>query len=181
MGHNSYGWSVVMRDRLGLDEPVDAIEREVVAAMVARYATDPSPAIKGAVDAVLALGRRYRLALASSAHPAVIAAALRTIELERAFEVVVASDEVAHGKPSPDVYRLAATRLGLEPRACLVIEDSLNGVLAARSAGMTVVLVPNGSVPPAPGAAEAADAVRATIAEIDPAAIVPAGPRETSA
>ena len=179
MGHNSIGWSTVMRDRLGLDEPIEAIEREVVDAMVARYAADPSPAIPGAVDGVAALGRRYRLALASSAHPAVIAAALRTVGLERAFEVVVASDEVTHGKPSPDVYLLAAARLKVAPQACLVVEDSLNGVLAARAAGMTVVLVPNEAVPPAPGAVEAADVVRPSIAAIDPAAIVASAHRET--
>ncbi|HTC85817.1 MAG TPA: HAD family phosphatase [Candidatus Acidoferrum sp.] len=171
MGHNSHGWSIVMRDRLGLDEPIESIEHEVVDAMVARFATEPSPAIPGAVAAVEVLGERYPLGLASSAHPAVIEAALRTIGLTESFRAVAASDEVAHGKPSPDVYLLAASRLETEPAECLVVEDSLNGVLAARAAGMTVVLVPNDSVPPAPGAIEAADAVRTSIAAIDPAAI----------
>ena len=168
MGHNSLGWSRVMKDRLGLTETVEDIEREIVDAMVARYAADPSPAIPGAVEAVAAFGRGHRLGLASSAHPAVIAAALRTVGLEQTFEVVVASDEVAHGKPSPDVYLLAAARLGVAPGDCLVVEDSLNGVLAAKAAGMTVVLVPNEAVPPADGAVAAADVTCPTIAAIDP-------------
>ena len=71
------------------------------------------------------------------------------------FAVVVSSDEVEHGKPAPDVYLEAARRLGCDPAGCLVVEDSLNGVRAAKAAGMTVVLVPNHSVPPAAGTAEA--------------------------
>ena len=56
---------------------------------------------------------------------------------------------------------------GSSPAACLVVEDSLNGVLAGRAAGMTVALVPNASVPPAPGAREAASAVLGSLAELD--------------
>ena len=88
-----------------------------------------------------------------------IAAALDALGIADAFAAVVSSDEVADGKPAPDVYLLAATRLGVAPARCLVVEDSLNGVLAARAAGMTVVLVPNAAIPPAPGAREAASVV----------------------
>ena len=63
--------------------------------------------------------------------------------------MTVSSDEVDHGKPAPDVYLAAAERLGCAPASCLVVEDSLNGVRAGKAAGMTVVLVPNASVPPA--------------------------------
>ena len=91
------------------------------------------------------------VAIASSAHRAVIDAALAATGLDDVFRVVVSSDEVEHGKPAPDVYLLAAERLGADPVTCLVVEDSLNGVKAAKAAGMTVVLVPNASVPPPPG------------------------------
>jgi HAD superfamily hydrolase (TIGR01509 family) len=184
MGQNSRGWSAVMRDRLGLDEPLEAIEREVVDAMVARFATHPSPVIPGTVETVTRLRRSYRLGLASSAHPSAIAAALRTIGLEEAFQAVVSSDEVEHGKPSPDVYLLAAERLDVPAAECLVIEDSLNGVLAGRAAGMTVVLVPNASVPPPPGTADAANLSLPALADIDPAdiaRILPARQRRSPA
>jgi HAD superfamily hydrolase (TIGR01509 family) len=166
MGQNSAGWARTMQDRLGLEEPPDAIEAEVVEAMIARFATEPAPTIEGATETVRRLGKGYPLGLASSAHPAVIAAALRAAGLEDAFRAVAASDEVPHGKPSPDVFLLAADRLGVEPTGCLVVEDSRNGVLAAREAGMLVVLVPNPSVPPAPGTAETADLVLDTIGEL---------------
>ena len=69
------------------------------------------------------------------------------------------------------MYLLAAERLGVAPDACLVVEDSLNGVLAGRAAGMTVVLVPNAAVPPAAGAREAADVCLEAIAGLDPSTI----------
>jgi beta-phosphoglucomutase-like phosphatase (HAD superfamily) len=62
----------------------------------------------------------------------------------------------------------------VDPERSLVVEDSLNGVLAGKAAGMTVVLVPNASVPPAAGAREAADLVLADLDELDPDAVVPA-------
>jgi HAD superfamily hydrolase (TIGR01509 family) len=171
MGRNSRGWALVMRDRLGVDEPLDAIEREVVDAMVARFAAEGVPTLPGAVETVGRLAGSLPLGLASSAHPAVIAAALHGGGLASFVAAVAASDEVAHGKPSPDVYLLAAERLGVAPRTCLVVEDSLNGILAGRAAGMTVVLVPNAAVPPPPDAFAVADVVLATIGEVDPDAI----------
>jgi HAD superfamily hydrolase (TIGR01509 family) len=108
------------------------------------------------------------VAVASSAHRAVIDAALVATGLHDLFAVVVSSDEVAHGKPAPDVYLEAARRLGVPAASCLVIEDSYNGVLAGKAAGMAVVLVPNDSVPPAPGTHELADVVLERLADLDP-------------
>jgi 1-acyl-sn-glycerol-3-phosphate acyltransferase len=108
----------------------------------------------------------------------VIAAALESTGLGALFPVVVSSDEVARGKPAPDVYLEAARRLGALPAQTLVVEDSLNGVRAGRAAGMTVVLVPNRSVPPAPGTAELADAVVDRLADLDPDAVAPRRPPE---
>jgi HAD superfamily hydrolase (TIGR01509 family) len=171
MGENSLGWARVMRHRLRLDEPLEAIVDEVVDAMLARFEAHGAPLIDGAVTTVRRLAATYPLGVASSAHARVIEAALRTSGLADAFRAVTSSDEVEHGKPAPDVYLLAAERLGVPPAACLVVEDSLNGVLAGRAAGMTVVLVPNAAVPPAPGAREAANVCVAAIDELDPAAI----------
>ena len=109
-----------------------------------------------------------------SAHREVIDAALAATGLAGLFAVVVSSDEVEHGKPSPDVYLEAARRLGVDPAVCLVVEDSYNGVRAARAAGMTVVLIPNASVPPAPGTYELADVVLDRLTDLDPAAVVAA-------
>ena len=170
MGANSVGWSTLMRDRLDLPAvPRDVIEDEVVEAMVERYATDGAPRIPEAVETVRRIAAVLPVAVASSGHPRVIAAALDALGIADVFAAVVSSDEVPLGKPAPDVYRLTAARLGVAAVDCLVVEDSLNGVLAGRAAGMTVVLVPNAAVPPAPGAREAASAVLDRIDELDPA------------
>jgi HAD superfamily hydrolase (TIGR01509 family) len=167
MGANSAAWARTMKQRLDLDVPADEIERVIVDGVVERYRAEGAPLIDGAVEAVRRIAAERPVALASSAHPAVIAAALEATGLAGTFTVVVSSDEVAHGKPAPDVYLEAARRLRVDPAACLVVEDSFNGVRAARAAGMTVVLVPNRSVPPAPGTAEAADLVLERLADLD--------------
>jgi HAD superfamily hydrolase (TIGR01509 family) len=170
MGSNSAGWSRLMRQRLRLDEPDrQGIEDEVVGAIIERYRVAGAPRIDGAVETVARIAADLPVAVASSAHMSVIRAALDSLGVAGLFDVVVSSDEVALGKPAPDVYLLTAARLGIDPTTCLVVEDSLNGVLAGRAAGMTVVLVPNRAVPPAPGAREAASAVLRRIEEVDPA------------
>ena len=171
MGANSAAWARIMRERMHLDLPEAEIERAIVDAVVERYRTEGAPRIDGAVETVRRISADRPVALASSAHRAVIDAALDATGLTGIFAVVVSSDEVAHGKPAPDVYLEAARQLGVDPTACLVVEDSFNGVRAARAAGMTVVLVPNRSVPPAPGTAEAADLVLDRLSELEPATI----------
>lgn len=175
MGANSLGWARIIRDRLDLDLPEQEIVDEIVGLMIERYRSRGAPRISAAVDAVRRLAATgLPLAVASSSHRTVIDAALDSLGIANLFRVVVASDEVTHGKPAPDVYLLAARRLAIDPADCLVIEDSLNGVLAARAAGMTVALVPNGSVPPAAGAREAASMTLGSLAELDPLPTLPA-------
>jgi HAD superfamily hydrolase (TIGR01509 family) len=171
MGANSRQWSETMRERLGLDLNAETIERAVVDGVVERYAREGPPTIDGAVEAVHRIADRWPTALASSSHRRVIDAALAATGLDGAFQAVVSSDEVAHGKPAPDVFLEAARRLGADPSATLVVEDSLNGLRAGRAAGMTTVLVPNRSVPPADGAAALADLVIGELRELDPEAI----------
>jgi HAD superfamily hydrolase (TIGR01509 family) len=82
------------------------------------------------------------LALATASRRPVIQAVLERVGLDRAFGAVVSGDEVARGKPAPDGFLMAARRLAVEPEQCLVVEDSRNGVLAAKAAGMLVAAVP---------------------------------------
>ncbi len=171
MGANSRQWSETMRRRLDLDLPAADIEQAIVDGMIERYARLGAPAIDGAVAAVRRIASALPVALASSSHRAVIDAALAATGLADTFRVVVSSDDVAHGKPAPDVFLEAAHRLGVEPAHVLVVEDSLNGLRAGRAAAMVTVLVPNAAVPPAPGAEEEADVVLPRLADLDPATI----------
>jgi HAD superfamily hydrolase (TIGR01509 family) len=167
MGANSRAWSRTMRDRLGLQLDAGTIERSIVDGVVVRYRREGAPVIPGAVDAARRIAASRPSGIASSAHREVIDAALDATGLTGVFRAVVSSDEVEHGKPEPDVYLEAARRLDAAPADCLVIEDSYNGVRAARAAGMTVVLVPNHSIPPAPGTEGLADLTIERLADLD--------------
>jgi mannitol-1-/sugar-/sorbitol-6-/2-deoxyglucose-6-phosphatase len=87
--------------------------------------------------------RGWRIALASNAPLSVCEHVLSALDLRGAFDAVVSAEQVARGKPSPDIYVEAAHRLSVPPVRCLAFEDSASGVRAAIDAGMTVVAVPS--------------------------------------
>jgi beta-phosphoglucomutase-like phosphatase (HAD superfamily) len=172
MGGNSREWAGVMQQRLGLaDEPVEAIQDAVVAGVVAMYRDNPALIIDDAPRHVRRIAERYPVAIASSSHRDVIAAAMAALGLGDVLGAIVSSDDVPAGKPRPDVYLRAASLLGVAPGRCLVVEDSVNGVMAGKAAGMTVALVPNASVPPGGNARELADVVVSSLAALDPDAL----------
>jgi len=100
----------------------------------------PLPGVPGVLEALHAA--KYRMALASSADLAVIGENLSALRLESFFEVIVSGTQVALGKPAPDVFVETARQLRVSPAACLVVEDSRNGLLAAKAAGMACAVVP---------------------------------------
>ncbi|MBM3830072.1 MAG: HAD family phosphatase [Verrucomicrobia bacterium] len=101
------------------------------------------PIFNGLPELLAKLAPRYRLAVASGSVHLVIDEVLAMRGLRAFFPVVVSVQDVAHGKPAPDVFLRAAERLGVAPAACCVIEDSAAGVTAARAAGMTAIAITN--------------------------------------
>jgi HAD superfamily hydrolase (TIGR01509 family) len=99
------------------------------------------PHARAAVERVAA-GDRL-VGLASSSPRAFIERVLRTLGIAERFTAIVSGDEVTRGKPDPEIYRLAAARLGAAPEQCVAIEDTEAGVSAAAAAGMTTIAVPN--------------------------------------
>jgi HAD superfamily hydrolase (TIGR01509 family) len=91
--------------------------------------------VPGAIELVHWAKSRYRLALATSATSRNREATLKSLQIESMFEVAVDSASFSQPKPSPEVFQIALERLGLAPTACLVIEDAVNGIIAARAAG----------------------------------------------
>jgi beta-phosphoglucomutase-like phosphatase (HAD superfamily) len=81
---------------------------------------------------------------------------LRAGQIAGRFATVVTGDQITHGKPAPDIYLLAAARLGVDPTECMALEDSEAGVLAASAAGMYTVMVPDTKEPSPQVAAHAA-------------------------
>lgn len=82
------------------------------------------------------------MAVASSATLPTIELVVDVLQIRQYFQTLTSGDEVAHGKPAPDVFLLAARRLGVPPERCLVIEDTFNGIKAAKAAGMYCVAIP---------------------------------------
>jgi HAD superfamily hydrolase (TIGR01509 family) len=173
MGMSSLEWSRFMHDELGLPDPPEQISAEVVRRMEARY-RERLPLIDGAVEAVERLAARWPLAVASSSNRPLIDAVLELSGLGRHFEATVSSEEVARGKPAPDVYLEAARRLGVEPARAAAVEDSHSGIRSARAAGMRVVAIPNATFPPGDDALAEADVVLGSLSDLTPEAIAPA-------
>ena len=165
MGMSSPEWSRYMHDVVGLRESPEQINREVVARMLELYAEGP-PWLPGALDAVRRLAAAFPLGLASSSNRELIDVVLAAGGVAARFRATVSSEEVARGKPAPDVYLEASRRLGIEPHACAAIEDSHNGIRSAKAAGMTCLAVPNLHFPPGEEALGEADLVVASVDEL---------------
>jgi HAD superfamily hydrolase (TIGR01509 family) len=170
LGMSSPEWSRYVRDELGVDMTPEAISDDVVARLLAGYRRG-LPLLPGAVEAVRALGARWPLGLASSSNKPVIALVLEETGLDAVIRARVSSEEVARGKPAPDVYLEAARRLGVDPARCVAVEDSSNGLRSAAAAGMAVVAVPMRAFPPAPDALALAAVEVDGIANVTPAVV----------
>jgi HAD superfamily hydrolase (TIGR01509 family) len=167
MGMSSPEWSRYLHEVAGVPDEPEEINAEVVRRMLAAYRVH-LPLIDGAVDAVRRLSTRYPLGLASSSNRALIDAVLELAGLTPYFAVTVSSEEVARGKPAPDVYLEAARLLGVDPAACAAVEDSSNGLRSAHAAGMLVIATPNHAFPPAPDALALARVVVDGIRDVTP-------------
>jgi len=132
----------ILRARHRLPESEETLADWYVEAMLEQIARGPIP-MAGVPEVLRGVrGAGYRLALASSAEVRLIDANLAALAIRPLFEAVVSGTQVARGKPAPDVFLAAAERLGVPAAACLVVEDSRNGLLAAKAAGMRCAVVP---------------------------------------
>ena len=169
MGMSSTEWSRYLHETAAVPDEPEEINREVVRRMLASY-REHLPLIDGATDAVRRLAANYPLGLASSSNREIIDSVLDLAGLAAYFEATVSSEEVAHGKPAPDVYLEAARRLGVDPTSCAAIEDSHGGIRSAKAAGMRVIAIPNPSYPPdEESLAQADKVIRSLAGLVDPA------------
>ena len=177
MGMSSTEWSRYMHEVIELPEPPEEISAEVVRRLSAIYRRE-LPLIPGAVAAVRRLAARFPLGLASSSNRELIDLVLDLAGIADCFQATVSSEEVARGKPAPNVYLEAARLLELPPEDCAAVEDSHNGILSARRAGMRVIAIPNPRYPPEEEALAEADLVLRSPEELTPALVEGLTPRE---
>ena len=170
LGMSSPEWSRFVHEQLGVPLEPEQIAAQVVERVLAAYRRS-LPLLPGAVRAVTALGAVWPLGLASSSNRVVIDEVLRLAGLADRFAVTISSEEVARGKPAPDVYLAAIEALGVAARHAVAIEDSANGLRAAAAAGMHAVAVPNREFPPGAGALSSADVVLASLELLTPETI----------
>jgi HAD superfamily hydrolase (TIGR01509 family) len=132
----------VLRSRHGLATSEDDLARQYLTARIALTWERPvrMPGVPEVLERLRVTG--YRLALASSAEPEAVAATVAMLGIGPLLEAVVSGDQVARGKPAPDIFLEAARRLAVAPDRCLVVEDSRNGLLAAKAAGMACAVIP---------------------------------------
>ena len=125
----------------GLTIDVDRVfhEKEKLFMAIQKDAKQIAPTVAFAREAV----KTHPLAIASGGPREVVNRSLELAGLASLFKAVVTADDVVHGKPAPDMFLLAAQRLGVEPTRCLVFEDATPGFEAAKAAGMKVVRVPS--------------------------------------
>jgi len=170
MGDNSWQWAHHIRTRFA----VPLTERQIIAGVVAllrqRY-TRELPVVEGAREAVYGLARAFKLGLASSSPPELIRWVLHAAGLAGAFCAWASSDDVAYGKPAPDVYQVTCDRLGAKRAQTVAIEDSENGVRSAKNAGLLVVAIPNPRFAPSAEALALADMTLHSIREVTPSLI----------
>jgi HAD superfamily hydrolase (TIGR01509 family) len=167
MGMSSREWSAYMRDQLGVERGTDEINRDVVGRIERLYRAK-LPLLRGAIETVHVLSGRWPLGLASSSNREIIDLVLDLAGLAESFVATVSSEEVARGKPAPDVYLESARRVGVRADRCVAIEDSSNGLRAAAAAGMAVIAVPNPHYPPDEDALALAAAIVHTLGDLTP-------------
>jgi sugar-phosphatase len=159
----------------GFREARAEIERRLVARVVELVAGEGRalPGVETAIAAARASARH--VALASSSPIAIIDAALRRLGLERAFDAVQSAQTEPYGKPHPGIFMRTAERLAVSPLACVVIEDSLTGVIAAKAARMDCIAVPFDH-PNHDARFALADVVYGSLEEITPATFARSAP-----
>ena len=105
---------------------------------------DGVPVKEGAFDVLAYLREQgYKVAMATSTPYATVMEHLADTGMTDCFDVIVTGDMVKRGKPDPEIYLLAAERLGVDPAACVGVEDSPNGVRSIHAAGMRAVMIPD--------------------------------------
>jgi HAD superfamily hydrolase (TIGR01509 family) len=165
LGMSSTEWSRYMHDELALPLEPSEISASVAERVASRY-RESLPLIAGADLAVRTLAERYPLGLASSSNRQTIDLVLDLTDWSSRFSATTSSEEVAAGKPGPDVYVETARRLGMAAASCVAVEDSAVGIRSAHAARLSVVAIPNRAYPPAADVLSQADLVLDAISDL---------------
>lgn len=136
-------------DQWGIDD-IQQVVDQIIDRMIALIEENPFP-LPGVIDTLNYLCKtELKIGLATSSPQRLIDAVLKSLNIAHYFDAVHSAEFERYGKPHPDVYLKTAESLGVKPNKCLVIEDSLNGVISGKAAMMTVVCIPEKTHSPNP-------------------------------
>lgn len=130
----------ILKSELGIDGKLDDLVHEYRAMFYQIFLKEKDPLMPDTADILeRAKGKQLIIALASGGHTKEkLIEILKLCKISDYFSVIVSSDDVARGKPAPDIYIESMRQLSLTSEECLVFEDSVNGVVSAKAAGLAV-------------------------------------------
>ncbi len=164
MGVSTDKWVSYMIERLSLDMPAKEVEETIISTMRDLY-SQRIPFLDGAEQAVELSSRYFPTGLASGSPQSLIDTVTSAPSLQGKFGVILSGDQFSQGKPSPEIYLAAANALGIEPERCVCLEDSGNGILAGKNAGMKVIAVPDPRFLPSEEKLEKADVILTSLTD----------------
>ncbi len=144
IGLNTQMTHAFYKKKYGDDFPIEDFWKECTGRFAKKSQDGLLPVKDGARELLVYLkDKKLPTAIASSTRSGIVKRELEAAELISYFDVIVGGDEVEKSKPEPDVFLLAAEKLGFNIKDCAVIEDSINGIKAARASGGFVIMVPD--------------------------------------
>lgn len=144
IGRNKKGVFEILKSEFGSELPLEEIYSEKVNAMLKHLDENDLPVKLGVYEIFDFLqDSGYKVALATSTFRKIAVERLERIGLREGFDTIVCGDDINNSKPDPEIFIKAATQLGLEPKDCLVLEDSPAGIEAAFKAGIRVINIPD--------------------------------------
>jgi sugar-phosphatase len=127
----------------GFNKEPKQLEKEIIDDLCTHLRREAKP-MKGLLSSLnLFRKHNYKIGLATSSSTKIIKTVLDKLQIEGYFDAIQSADKLKFGKPHPEVYLKCAAKLKADPALCLVIEDSMNGLIAGKSAGMKTIAVPD--------------------------------------
>lgn len=170
MGMSTMEWATYLVEHVGVHGTPALVAQRTITGLRQAY-RDTLPIKPHAVAAIRRMAAMAPIAVASSSPRVLISTILDVLGVADLFTHIVSSEEVAAGKPAPDVYVEACSRLGANPAFSVAVEDSSNGIRSAHAAGMMVVAVPDEFTQAHPHALRDADVVVDSLAEVNDALV----------
>jgi HAD superfamily hydrolase (TIGR01509 family) len=140
-----YGWPDNVTDRDALIEELHKLKTDFFMQIIESGELPPRPGVVRLIDEAVA--GNVTLAVCSTSHERAVNLVVEKLlgpQRKKRFSVILAGDIVSKKKPDPEIYNLAARKLRIDPSECVVVEDSRNGLLAAKAAGMYCIVTTNG-------------------------------------